>query len=218
MLIAIDGPAASGKGTIAKMIATHFGLEYLDTGRLYRLVGFELLQLPEFRIQSSENNKSLNSELYSLATNIAKNLDTTNINSEQLETEEVGRAASIVSAIPEVRAALLDFQRRIAKHPKGAVLDGRDIGTVICPNANFKFFITAKPEVRANRRYLQLKAKNKNITEDQVLADIIARDQRDSNRQIAPLIPAIDAISIDTSDIGINDVFERVKGVIEGNV
>jgi cytidylate kinase len=239
MLIAIDGPAASGKGTIAKMIAAHFGLEYLDTGRLYRLVGFELMKNkisviarePELASgergnpeKQKDNNwiaskqAPRNDELRELATNIAKNLDISNINNEEIETEEVGKAASIVSAIPEVRAALLDLQRRTAKHPKGAVLDGRDIGTVICPNANFKFFITAKPEIRANRRYLQLKSKNKDVTEQQVLNDIISRDERDSNRSIAPLLPAIDAISIDTSNIGINDVFERVKGVIEGNV
>jgi cytidylate kinase len=227
MLIAIDGPAASGKGTIAKMIAAHFGLEYLDTGRLYRLVGFELMKkngTQELRNSGNFENRndpkllsSQSPEFIALAINIAKNLDTSNINSEELETEEVGKAASIVSAIPEVRSALLDFQRRTAKHPKGAVLDGRDIGTVICPNANFKFFITANPEVRANRRYLQLKSKNKDVTEQQVLNDIISRDERDSNRSIAPLLPAIDAISIDTSNIGINDVFERVKGIIAGN-
>lgn len=215
MLIAIDGPAASGKGTVARMIAAHLGLEHLDTGRLYRLVGFNLLKLPEFSIQSSaKSTKSLNSELFILATEIAKKLDISDISSEELETEEVGRAASIVSAIPEVRAALLEYQRNIAKSPKGAVLDGRDIGTVICPNADYKFYITATPEARARRRFLQLQAKGKDVKEAEILKDIISRDERDSGRSVAPLMPAIDAIYIDTTDMSAEQVFEKVKEVV----
>jgi CMP/dCMP kinase len=228
MLIAIDGPAASGKGTVAKQIAAHYGLEYLDTGRLYRLVGWELLKQNKTVIpakagiqsQNKQNSEGLDSSFRwndnsVLATKIAKSLDLSKIGSEEIEAEEVGMAASIVSAIPEVRAALLEFQRTIAKSPKGAVLDGRDIGTIICPNADFKFFITAEPKARAKRRYLQLKGKGKKVKEQEILNDIIARDKRDSNRDVAPLVPAIDAIYIDTTNLGVEEVFEKVKGVIE---
>ncbi len=205
MLIAIDGPAASGKGTVAKRIAAHFGLEYLDTGRLYRLVGWELLR-------KRPGAEPLDTRL---ATEIAGNLDLSKISSEELETEEVGMAASQVSAIPGVRAALLAFQQNIAKNPKGAVLDGRDIGTVVCPQAKFKFFITAEAEIRAKRRFLQLSLRKPDIKEADILRDILSRDARDKGRKIAPLIPAQDAIYIDTTNIGIEEVFDRVKRVIE---
>ena len=202
MLIAIDGPAASGKGTVAKMIAKHYSLEHLDTGRLYRLVAWDILK----------SGKPL-----SEAENAAKNLDISQINNEEIETEEVGAMASKVSAIPEVRAELLDFQRRVSKSPKGAVLDGRDIGTVICPNANFKFYITAEAEVRAKRRFDQLRAKGKKVVEADILKDILARDERDSNRNVAPLLPAIDAIYIDTTNLTVEQVFDKVCTIIASN-
>ena len=237
MLIAIDGPAASGKGTVAKQIANHYGLEYLDTGRLYRLVGWELLKRineknktvipantlvwkPGIQSQGKQNSEGLDSSFRwndnnVLAIEIAKNLDLSQINSEEIETEEVGAAASIASAIPEVRAALLEFQRNIAKSPKGAVLDGRDIGTVICPNADYKFFITADAKVRANRRFLQLKARQKDVKEEDILKDIHLRDSRDRGREVAPLVPAMDSVFIDTTNMGVQEVFDKVKGVIE---
>lgn len=210
MLIAIDGPAASGKGTVGKMVAQHFHLEYLDTGRLYRLVGYILLnQFPDIEASKLDNTEA--------AIKIAENLDTSDINNEKLESELVGMMASKVSAIPEVRSALMDFQRRVAASPKGAVLDGRDIGTVICPNADFKFFITAEADTRAKRRYNQLKLRKKNIKEAQVLEDILSRDRRDKGRTIAPLVPAIDAIYIDTTNLSIEAVFEKVKEVIKSS-
>jgi cytidylate kinase len=202
MLIAIDGPAASGKGTVARMIAKQYSLEHLDTGRLYRLVAWEMLK---------------SGGPLSEAESIAKNLDISQINNEEIETEEVGAMASKVSAIPEVRAELLDFQRRVSKSPKGAVLDGRDIGTVICPNANFKFYITAEAEVRAKRRFDQLRAKGKKVVEADILKDILARDERDSNRNVAPLLPAIDAIYIDTTNLTVEQVFDKVCTIIDSN-
>jgi CMP/dCMP kinase len=232
MLIAIDGPAASGKGTVAKKLAEHYGLEYLDTGRLYRLVGWELLKNNPAVIASDHSERGnpaetsdgwiassamppRNDGLRERAIGISHSLDLSSIGSEEIETEEVGRAASIVSAIPEVRAALLEFQRNIAKSPKGAVLDGRDIGTVICPNADFKFYITAEPEARAKRRYLQLKARKKNVSEAEILKDILSRDERDKNREVAPLVPAMGAIYIDTTEMDVEHVFAKIRDVIE---
>jgi len=204
MLIAIDGPAASGKGTVARRVADEFGLVHMDTGRLYRLVGWELLN----------RAKVDNREPVQMAIEIAQSINLANLNSPELETEDVGRAASIVSAIPEVRGALLELQRRTAKSPIGAVLDGRDIGTVVCPQADFKFYITADAEIRARRRFEQLKRTKKDITEAQILQDIIERDKRDSERKVAPLVPALDAIFIDTSRLDINEVFEKVAATI----
>ncbi len=202
MLIAVDGPAASGKGTIAKMIARKYGLTYLDTGRLYRAVALSVVshQSPTF----SED----------FAIEASKNIKPSDIESDKLETEEIGKYASIVSAIPQVRQNLLEFQRKIAASPNGAILDGRDIGTVICPDADFKFFITADAKVRAKRRYEQLKLKNPNITEEQVLNNILARDERDKNRKIAPLTVAEDAHYIDTSTLSIDEVFDKICGLI----
>lgn len=203
MLIAVDGPAASGKGTIAKMISRKYGLTYLDTGRLYRAVAFKVV--------------SLKSSVFSeeMAIEASKNIKPSDIESDRLETEEIGKYASIVSAIPQVRQNLLEFQRKIAASPNGAILDGRDIGTVICPQADFKFFITADAKVRAKRRYEQLKLKNPNITEEQVLNDILARDERDKSRKIAPLTVAKDAHHIDTSTLSIDEVFEKICKAIK---
>lgn len=214
MLIAIDGPAASGKGTIAKMVANQYNLKYLDTGRLYRGVGYLASQ-----ILSGDNGSELTEDEFSTkVTEIARNLDLSILESEEIETEEIGKYASIVSSIPSVREALLQTQLDVAKSAGGAILDGRDIGTVICPDADFKFFITANPKIRAERRFLQLQVKKKDVTKASVLDDIIARDKRDSGRTVAPLAPATDAIFIDTSDLSIEDVFRKVKDVIDSSM
>lgn len=180
--IAIDGPAAAGKGTISKAVAAHFGYAHLDTGLLYRAVGRKVLD----GVDPVAAAKAL----------IAEDLD-----ADDLRTPAVAQAASKVAVIPEVRTALVDFQRAFARRDGGAVLDGRDIGTVICPNAEAKLFVTASAEVRAERRYLELTDKGMNVTRDQVLADVRERDARDINRAEAPLKPADDAVLIDTSDM-----------------
>jgi len=213
LLIAIDGPAASGKGTIAKKVASHYNLEYLDTGRLYRAVGFAVMKSINKKL--TDENK-VNYE--AMAVKTAKNLSKDDINSEDIETEEVGRVASIFSSIPSVRQALLEYQKTVAASKNGAVLDGRDIGSVVCPNADFKFFITAEPEIRAKRRFLQLQAKKKDVIEGDVLEDIINRDDRDKRRSIAPLAYTNDATLIDTSDKTIDEVFNLVKDVIKASV
>lgn len=189
MIIAVDGPAAAGKGTIARALAQHFGYHHLDTGTLYRRVGLELLK-SDGDIHDSK-----------VATVIAQNLHSYAWLDYELRTEAVGAAASIVASIPEVRAALLDFQRSFAGQKPGAVLDGRDIGTVVCPNAQVKLFVTASPEVRAVRRQAELQAGGMDVTYEAVLQDIRQRDERDRNRAVAPLVPARDAVIIDTSDM-----------------
>lgn len=214
IIIAIDGPAASGKGTIAKKLAAKLGFSHLDTGKLYRAVGYKTAQiLPNF-----DNLPANTPALVQQAIEIAKNLSHEDTNNPNLETEEVGRYASVVSAIPEVRTGLLAFQQNFAKNPpnnsNGAVLDGRDIGTVIAPDADFKFFITANAEIRANRRFLQLQSTGKTVTEAAILQDILARDKRDMERTSAPLKTAEDAIVIDTSNASIEEVFERCFNLI----
>ena len=189
MIIAVDGPAAAGKGTIARALAQHFGYHHLDTGTLYRRVGLELLK-SDGDIHDGK-----------VATAIAQNLHSHAWLDYELRTEVVGAAASIVASIPEVRAALLDFQRSFAGQRPGAVLDGRDIGTVVCPNANVKLFITASPEVRALRRQAELQASGAGVTFEAVLQDIRQRDERDKTRIVAPLIAAKDAVVIDTSEM-----------------
>ena len=189
MIIAVDGPAAAGKGTIARALAQHFGYHHLDTGTLYRRVGLELLK-SDGDIHDGK-----------VATAIAQNLHSHAWLDYELRTEAVGAAASIVASIPEVRAALLDFQRSFAGQKPGAVLDGRDIGTVVCPNANVKLFITASPEVRALRRQAELQASGADVTFEAVLQDIRQRDERDKTRIVAPLIAAKDAVVIDTSEM-----------------
>lgn len=184
--IAIDGPAAAGKGTISKGVAGHFGFAHLDTGLLYRAVG----------------RRTLLGEQPDAA---ALALVAEDLNRDDLRTAEVAQAASRVAVVPEVRAALLDFQRAFARRAGGAVLDGRDIGTVICPNAEAKLFVTASAEVRAERRYLELTGNGSHVTRDQVLADVKERDARDMERSEAPLKPAADAVTIDTSNLSIAD-------------
>ncbi|MEO3476040.1 (d)CMP kinase [Phaeobacter sp. CAU 1743] len=182
--IAIDGPAAAGKGTISKAVAAHFGFAHLDTGLLYRAVGARVLG----------GEKPLEA---------AQSLVAADLEAEGLRTAEVAQAASKVAVIAEVRQALVDFQRSFARRAGGAVLDGRDIGTVICPDAEVKLFVTASAEVRARRRFLELSENGSDSDYDTVLADVKARDERDMNRSEAPLKPADDAVVIDTSDLSI---------------
>jgi CMP/dCMP kinase len=189
MIIAVDGPSAAGKGTIARALAQHFGFHFLDTGKLYRMVGFEMLR----------TRHDLADEVH--AARIAASLDPLAFEDADLRRETVAAAASRVSAFQDVRANLLAMQRRFAAKKPGAVLDGRDIGTVICPQAETKLFITATPDIRASRRYLELKALDDRVTFDQVLADVKARDERDSTRAVAPLVPADDAVVLDTTDL-----------------
>lgn len=183
--VAIDGPAAAGKGTISKAVAAHFGFAHLDTGLLYRAVGAKTLAGAD-------------------PIAAARSLTPADMQGN-LRTPDVAQAASKVAVIAEVRAALVDFQRNFAARDGGAVLDGRDIGTVICPDADVKLFVTASAEVRAERRFLELSAKDHDVSRDQVLADVIARDKRDREREEAPLKPAVDAVIVDTSDLSIED-------------
>ena len=194
--IAIDGPAAAGKGTVSKAVAAHFGFAHLDTGLLYRAVGAQMLQ----GIEPIAAAKALTAE---------------DLQSDTLRTADVAQAASKVAVIAEVRSALVDFQRAFARRSGGAVLDGRDIGTVICPEAEAKLFVTASAEVRAERRFLELDAKGADVTRDQVLADVRERDERDINRAEAPLKPAPDAVIIDTSDMSIHDAVASAIAAID---
>ncbi len=192
MIIAVDGPAAAGKGTIARALAEHFGYHFLDTGSLYRMVGLSLLR------QAKDPHDR------AAAVASAQSLDVRHYSDADLRSEDVGAAASIVAVIPEVRAALLDFQRIFARQSPGAVLDGRDIGTVVCPTADVKLYITASAYVRALRRQAELRA----ASYEDVLADILARDTRDRNRAAAPLLAAEDAVVIDTSEMTVEEAVE----------
>jgi len=203
MIIAIDGPAASGKGTLGKRLAAHYGLRHLDTGLIYRAVAKAVMD-------AGENPNDV-----AAATAAAKVLDLSRFDEAALKTHNIGETASIVSAIPEVRAALLLFQRAFAAQPPGAVLDGRDIGTVICPNADVKIFVTATPEVRARRRTAEYKAQRRNIDEADVLADIIRRDKRDQSRATAPLKQAPDAHLLDTTHLDIDATIRAAIDIIE---
>ena len=203
MIIAIDGPAASGKGTLGKKLAAHYGFRHLDTGLLYRAVAKALL----------DAGHATNDEARAIAA--AKTIDPARFDEAALKRYEVGEAASVVSAIPGVRAALFDFQREFAAAPPGAVLDGRDIGTVICPNAEVKIFVTASPEVRAGRRASELRGRGEKADEKLVLADIIARDERDRSRAAAPLMQAPDAHLLDTSALGIEEAFRAALALVE---
>ena len=194
--VAIDGPAAAGKGTISKAVAAHFGFAHLDTGLLYRAVG----------------RRTLDGEAAEAA---ACALRPEDLERDDLRTAQVAQAASKVAVIPEVRAALVDFQRAFARRAGGAVLDGRDIGTVICPEAEVKLFVTASAEVRAERRYLELTAKGHVTTLDAVLADVRERDARDADRATAPMKPAEDAVLLDTSAMDISAALAAAIAQIE---
>ncbi|WP_121630313.1 (d)CMP kinase [Tropicibacter alexandrii] len=193
--VAIDGPAASGKGTISRAVSEFFGYAYLDTGLLYRAVGKRLLD----GIEPVE---------------AAQTLDRSVLDADALRSPDVAQAASKVAAIPEVRAALVDFQRAFARRAGGAVLDGRDIGTVICPDAEVKLFVTASAETRAQRRCKELQGKGHEVTYEEVLADVRERDARDMNRADAPLKPAPDALVIDTTALSIEDAVAQVVEII----
>lgn len=202
MIIAIDGPAASGKGTLAKRVADHFKLPVLDTGLLYRAVGRDVIAA----------GYKLTDPWAAVAA--ARGLDPKSLDDPGLRDPGTGEAASVVASIPEVRSALLAFQRAFANQPGGAVLDGRDIGTVICPDANVKIFITASPEARAKRRFLERQARGEAIPYESVLTDIQKRDERDASRAAAPLKPAVDAILLDTTDLDIEAAFDAAVGSI----
>ena len=189
LTIAIDGPAASGKGTISRAVAERFGFAHLDTGLLYRATGLRTL----------DGTDPLSA---------AMSLKPEDLEADNLRTPDVAQAASRVAAIPEVRAALIDFQRAFARRAGGAVLDGRDIGTVICPEAEVKLYVIAKDDVRARRRLVELLAKGHETDFDTVLRDLRARDAQDSARATAPLKPAEDAILIDTTDLTIEEAVE----------
>ena len=203
MIIAIDGPAASGKGTLGKRLAAHFGLRHLDTGLIYRAVAQKVLEAGE----------PLND--VGCAGRAARLLDPSAFDEKVLKSHAVGEAASVVSAIPEVRAALLDFQREFGRKPPGAVLDGRDIGTVIFPDAEVKIFVTAAPEARARRRTLELQAAGVPVKEAEVLADILRRDERDTARSAAPLKRAEDAHLLDTTYLDIDAAFRAAIDIVE---
>lgn len=193
LTIAIDGPAAAGKGTLSRALADAFGLAHLDTGLIYRATGRRTL----------DGTGALEA---------ARTLTAADLKADDLRTPEVARAASVVAAIPEVRAALVDFQRAFARRQGGAVLDGRDIGTVICPEAEMKFFVTASDDVRAQRRFIELRENGHDVTLEEVLSDLRERDARDSARTAAPLKPADDAEVLDTSDM---DIQAAVRAAIE---
>jgi cytidylate kinase len=203
MIIAIDGPAASGKGTLGKKLAAHYGLRHLDTGLLYRAVANAVL----------EAGKRPDDKAAAIAA--ANALDAAGFDAVVLKSHAVGEAASMVSAIPEVRAALLAFQREFAAKPPGAVLDGRDIGTVIAPQAEVKIFLTASAEERARRRTKELEKRGEKADFDAILADIRARDERDTNRAISPLKPARDAHLLDTTHLDIDAAIRAAIDLVE---
>ncbi|MEJ6790378.1 (d)CMP kinase [Brevundimonas sp. BR2-1] len=204
LIIAVDGPAASGKGTIAARLAREYGLPHLDTGLLYRAVGLGVL----------DGGGSLDDEAAAVA--VARALSTEKLSdTERLTSGDAGEAASRVAGYPGVRAALLEFQRAFAARAGGAVLDGRDIGTVIAPDAPAKLFVTATPEVRALRRWKQLTGRGDAIAYEDMLADIIRRDERDAGRGAAPMVQADDAVLLDTTDMDIETAFDAARRIVE---
>ena len=203
MIIAIDGPAASGKGTLGKRLAHHYGYRHLDTGVIYRAVAHALL----------EAGADLTDEARAVAA--AMELDPEKFGNPVLKTQKVGDAASVVSAIPKVREVLVNFQRQFAADPPGAVLDGRDIGTVICPDADVKIFVVADPHVRARRRTLEALGRGEAADEAAVLADILKRDERDRNRAAAPLKAASDAYLLDNSQLDIESGVRAAIDIVE---
>ncbi|MFT5648832.1 MAG: cytidylate kinase [Yoonia sp.] len=195
--VAIDGPAAAGKGTISKAVAAHYGFAHLDTGLLYRAVGAKVLAGADPLVA-------------------AQTLQPSDLSNADLRTHDVAQAASKVAVIPDVRDALVTFQRDFARRDGGAVLDGRDIGTVICPDAPAKLYVTASAQCRAARRYKELQDRGDDINADQVLADVIARDTRDAQRATAPMVAANDAVVIDTSDMTIAQAVAAAIAYIDG--
>ncbi|MGE0232048.1 MAG: (d)CMP kinase [Flavobacteriaceae bacterium] len=204
MIIAIDGPAASGKGTLARRLAQRFGLPHLDTGLLYRAVGKGMLAA----------GYDLDDE--TAAARIASQLALEDLAPEALRGDRIADAASRVAQMPPVRAALVQLQRRFATTPPGAVIDGRDIGTVICPDADVKLFVTASAQVRARRRHAELIARGEAVTAEEVLADLQRRDARDAGRAVSPLAAAPDAHLLDTSDLDIEAAFRAAVDIVQG--
>jgi cytidylate kinase len=202
VIIAVDGPAASGKGTIAKALARHYALPHLDTGLLYRAVAATVMRM--------ELDPAIEADGVA-----ACGFDELTLADPRLRDDDVGQVASVVSAHPLVRAALLQRQKRFAHQPGGAVLDGRDIGTVIAPDATAKLFVRATPTIRAHRRHAELKARGSDVSFDRVLADIRARDERDSGRSAAPLVPAADAALLDTSFLSIEAAVSKAIALVE---
>lgn len=215
MIITVDGPAAAGKGTLSQKLADKYGLAYFDTGMVYRAVGLMMLK------QSLDLNDADLAKKMAEQLTFAKMMDLSL--DKEFRSSVGGQAASIVSSYSGVRSQLLDMQRNFAKNPtfadgtpaNGVIYDGRDTGTVICPHANIKFFITASSEVRAKRRYDEFVQKGMNVQLDDVLKDVKARDERDANRKDAPMKPADDAIILDTSDLSIEEVFQKAVAFIE---
>lgn len=205
MIIAVDGPAASGKGTIARALAHHFELPHLDTGLLYRAVGLATLR--------AGGDPSEEADAFA-----ACDFSDAMLGDPELKSEAAGASASRVSAHPAVRAALIERQRAFADQPGGAVLDGRDIGTVIAPHAKAKLFVTARPEIRAQRRHDELERMGLHSRLEAVLHDIQARDQRDCARKTAPLKQAEDAILLDTSDLSIDAAIQRAISLVEARI
>ena len=203
MIIAIDGPAASGKGTLARRLAAHFGVPHLDTGVLYRAVGLNVLRQGKDPADADA------------AVAAANQLTPDELSDAALRSDDAAQAASVVAAIPAVRQALQDFQRDFAHQPSGAVMDGRDIGTVIAPDADAKIFVTASVEVRARRRWSELQHADHAPTLDEVLDDMRRRDARDSGRTVSPLRPADDALILDTDDLDPDEVFARALAHVE---
>jgi CMP/dCMP kinase len=203
MIIAIDGPAASGKGTLGRRLAAHYGLRHLDTGLLYRAVAKAML----------DAGQALDDKPLAIAA--AQALDPVYLDEKALKNHAIGEAASIVSPIPEVRSAILAFQRDFGRAPPGAVLDGRDIGTVIFPDAEVKILVTASPQERARRRAIELKAAGHQVDEAEILADILRRDERDTSRSVAPLKAAPDAHLLDTTHLDIDAAFRAAVEIIE---
>jgi cytidylate kinase len=203
MIIAVDGPAASGKGTIARALAAHFGLPHMDTGLLYRATALNLMEMggdPESEFAAAR----------------ATDLSQIDFGDPQLKSEMVGGIASRISVYPHVREALLERQKRFAGQEGGAVLDGRDIGTVIAPDADVKLFVTARPEVRARRRFDELRARGLDVHYADVLADIHARDERDTGRDAAPLVMAEGAVLLDTSDLDADGAIAAAIAAVTG--
>ncbi|KQP85501.1 MULTISPECIES: (d)CMP kinase [unclassified Methylobacterium] len=203
MVIAIDGPAASGKGTLAKRLAEHYGLPHLDTGLLYRAVALTVI------------DAGRNLDDHQAAARAASSLIADRLADPRLRERAMGEAASRISAVPAVRAALLAWQQRFAGNASGAVLDGRDIGTVVCPNAQVKLFITAAPEERARRRHLELLRRGESASLGAILDDIVARDARDAQRSTAPLKAAADAVVLDTTDLDADEAFAAARAVVD---
>ena len=202
-VIAIDGPAASGKGTLARRLAEYFHLPHLDTGLLYRATACVLL----------DNGSSLLDE--ALAERAARGLSLTDFDARRLRSRELGEASSIVASLPAVRAALIDLQRQFSTRAEGAVIDGRDIGTVICPEASVKIFVTASPETRAQRRVIELIAAGETADYTSILSEVKQRDARDLTRSISPLVAANDAVMLDTTELDRDAAFNAALAIVQ---